>query len=711
MTCPIVLGILGIVMNANETAAAQPNMDRMQRARALADGLVAVLENTPTFLPETGCLAGPVQLEWQETEKKIGRGVWDWSADNLHFAMNTRALLRHGLVGIAAEAAVGAERAAGIEEAAYLGAIAQCHRAAAAFVGRHAVEAEKRAALDGGSERSRLAQMADVCRAVSQRAPRTFLEAVQLVWFARCIRRHGTIGRLDQHLYPFYRADVDEGRLAREDALAILVDLWECFNLVSPAGDSLQNMIVGGVLADGTDATNEVSGLMIEATLAVPKSEPYVSVRLHAGTPDWFQDRVAELQCKGQGKGAIYNDDRLIPALVGAGVPLEQARNYANDGCTEVTIDGESGLTLVLGEVLKCLELALFNGAENLPGQPKGKYFLRATEARDLHTSVQLGLQTGDFAEMTSYEQVYDAFLAQFLRHVDRMLDQVDDGIRNEREHGVSHPFLAGTFPVSLETGKDLYRGGFTVPCHTVFPGSIPVVADALAALKEVVFEERFCTPPEMLAALRADFGGHEALRQRCLAAPKFGNDEDYVDLIAADIADRFCDRVTARPNRTGKPFWPTLFNHVFNDHAKMVGATPDGRRWGDPIGEHFSPVPGRAGKGPTAIVRSVVKAPLHKAFGSPVFNISMSRDEMPLGATGRARVRQFVDAALRQGVVVMSIAVYSVEELEHARVHPEQHQDLLVRVWGFSARFVDLAEDMQDHIIQRVTEDVELQT
>ncbi|MHC4502847.1 MAG: pyruvate formate lyase family protein, partial [Planctomycetota bacterium] len=220
LTCPIALGILAIAMNANETAA-QPKMDRMRRARALADGLVAVLENTPTFLPETGRLAGPAHLEWQETEKKIGRSVWDGSNDNLHFAMNTRGLLRHGFVGIAAEADANTERAAGTEEAAYLGAIAQCHRAAAAFVGRHAAEAERRAALVAGPERGRLAQMGRVCRALSERVPRTFLEAVQLVWFARCIRRHGTIGRLDQHLYPFYRADVDEGRLAREDALAV----------------------------------------------------------------------------------------------------------------------------------------------------------------------------------------------------------------------------------------------------------------------------------------------------------------------------------------------------------------------------------------------------------------------------------------------------------------------------------------------------------
>jgi formate C-acetyltransferase len=159
---------------------------------------------------------------------------------------------------------------------------------------------------------------------------------------------------------------------------------------------------------------------------------------------------------------------------------------------------------------------------------------------------------------------------------------------------------------------------------------------------------------------------------------------------------------VTRWPTPTGKPFWPALYNHLFNDFAKTVGATPDGRRWGDPIGEHYSPAPGKATNGPTAVINSAVKGPLAEACGSSIFHVSLSRSMAPMNDEGRLLLRSLIDGALKQGIAVMNTAIYDVSVLREARENPEMHQDLVVRVWGYSARFVDLCEDMQDHIIQR---------
>ena len=673
--------------------------ERMRRATVYAEAFEALLEGTDPEVTTEGGLAGPAHMNRECVPERLRQGnTWNMMGDdNLHFAMNVETLLRLGFAGIARMARENAERVSG-EAATYLRAISRGHDAAARFAAAHADEAGR---LEG-SDKGRLLRVAETCRALAEREPRTFAEAVQLFWFAWCMRGHATIGRLDQHLCPFYEADLAAGRLTGEEALAILCELWEGINRAG-TGDTLVNLMIGGQTPDGRDGTNAVSYLMIDAALAVRKTEPQLSVRVHAGTPEDFLDKVAQLQLLGHGQGAVYNDEALVPSLCRLEVPLESARGYANDGCTEVTIDGESGILFLQMEAVKSLELALFNGEQNaLPGEAVGRYHLRSHAPRPVGTSLELGYRSGDFATMASFEESYDAFLRQYFHQVDRELKTLCDRIQGERQQGVTTPFLAGTFPKCLEAGVDPFRGGFTVDCYLLFSGSLPTVADGLAAVRKVVFEDRFCTPTELLEALSANFDGHEELRRRCLAAPKFGNDDDYVDEIAADLGRRFCDRVSSCSTPTGKPFWPAFYNYLFNDHAKFVGATPDGRRWKDPIAEHYSPTPGRARRGPTAVIRSAAKGPLADACGSSVFHVSLTRSTAPATAQGQALLRQLVGAALKLGVAEMGINIYDVGALRDAQLHPERHEDLIVRVWGFSARFVTLSDDMQDHIIAR---------
>lgn len=679
----------------------EPKIDeRMALAARYAEDFVLMVKGTPAYIPPQGLIAGG---EHMNRKRPVGHPT-EWlnaGNDNLHFPMNVGTLMRLGFAGIEAEALASAERQHG-ENAAFLRAIARCHRAAREYGLAHAAEADRLTGIGAPEDVPRLHRIRTCCMTIGKRAPETLHEAVQLFWFAWTIRGHGTIGRLDQHLWPFYRDDLAAGRVSRREALDLLCELWRGFNRPG-RGDTLRNVMLGGVDADGNDATNEMSHLMLEAALLVGDTEPHLNVRLHKNTPVAFVSQAVEVQLLGHGQGTVYNDELVIPSLVAAGVPLDKARNYANDGCNEIIIDGDSGIELEMVEAVKALELALFNGEPNaLPGEPFGKYWQRAEPGRKLVSRSATGFRSGDFTQMHSFDEFYQAFLRQYFFQIDRHLDGLCHRMKHCRENAVSSPFLAGTFPQVLASGVDLYRGGWTVPCWVMFGGSIPTVADALAAVREVVFEQRVCTPLELIDALRADFVGHEPLRRRLLAAPKFGNDIESVDKLAADIATEMCRHVKAYPTPTGKPIWPALFNHTYNDEAKIVGATPDGRRWKDPICEHYSPTPGRARNGPTAVIRSATQGPLADACGTSIFNLSLSRTLFPRTPGGVALLRGLLQGAIQHGAAVMNVAIYDVALLREAKRKPETHEDLIVRVWGYSARFIDLSDDQQDHIIAR---------
>lgn len=678
---------------------------REELIRAIANDMIACLSSIKPVIHPSGLLAGPVWLDGGAAEATLGHRL-QLGADNFHFPMNLETLMKLGFAGIARTARANGLKVAG-EAADYLMAIADTYDAVCSFVGAHAAEAERHAADVGGVPRERLMAMAETCRALTHGRPMSFRQGVQAFWFAWAIRRGGTIGRLDQALHSLYQADLAAGTLTRGEAFELLADLWRLINQAG-RGDTLRNVMLGGCDREGRDATTDLSLLMVEVAIAVRDTEPHINLRVHADTPPVFLDKAIELLLLGDGQGTIFTDEVIIPALEKYGVPLRSARNYACDGCNEIIIDGESGISFFTMEAVKALEFALFNGhPPTLPGVPTGRYWNRHAPARQLHTSLLPDFESGDMADMDSFEQVYEAFWRQYAHQMERRLEGFSRDRLSEREQGVTNPFLAGTFPQSLESGIDPFRGGFTVDCNVVFSGTLTTVADALAALKKVVFAERACTMKELLDALRADFTGYETLRQRLLNAPKFGNDDDFVDSIASDLVRRFCALVRGYPTPSGRPYWPALFNHTFNDEAQLTGATPDGRRWGYPIAEHFSPTPGRARKGPTAVIRSVAKAPLNEAVGTAVFHLSISRNVVPRNTAGHELLRSLIQTAMNLGVPVMNVAIYDVVALREAQKHPEQYGDLLVRVWGYSARFVDLDEAMQNHIVARTVGDI----
>lgn len=688
-------------MSNNITKMEKYKNDRIELANAISNDFIEFVSLADVDIPKHGVLAGVPKYDKKILNKvTLKKGLTH--GDNHHFAMNS-SYLDLGFRDIAKK--VSYVKTSDKEEKNYLECINDVYNCAADFIGKHADKAKKMADSAIGDEKQRLYKIEQNCRVLSQNAPETLEQAVQLFWFAWKLRSgfaSSTIGRLDQYLYPFYKKDIDQGIIDKGIALDLICQLWQKLNQAA-CGDTLMNVMLGGVNKDGSDATNELSYIMLDAQLVVSQTEPHLNARIHKNSPQSFIDKITKCQLTGHGNITIFNDEVIIPSLVNYKVPIKKARNYGCDGCNEIIIDGESGIDLNNIDTVKTFEYALFNGEElKMPGSKLGKYWHRDEKPTEFAPLAKSGYKSGDVTQMNSYEEVYNAFLDQYFYQVDEKIKQMLATVEYEMYQSVSHPFFAATFPDTLSTGKDPYRGGFVIENIIMFAGSIPTVADGLAAIKKVVFEDEHCDMKELLGALRANFVGYDELRAKLKAVPKFGNDCAYVDDIAADIASRFCEFVKQYKTPSGLPIRPALFKHDFNNESRIAGATPDGRKFRDPICEHYSPTPGMAKKGPTAVIASAVKGPLGEACGTSPYHITLSRSLAPRSSEGEEIIRSLTSSALKMGSAVFNIAINDIKQLRDAQKHPKKHEDLIVRVWGYSARFIDLAEEMQEHIITR---------
>lgn len=620
--------------------------------------------------------------------------------DNHHFPLDFCLVLSHGLTGIINRARKEREGLT-LEAAAMRAAIAHTYEAVTAHVLRHSEKAWEMAQKNP-EDAKRLERIAQNLDQLAHSAPETFEQGIQLFYLIWRIRGPypSTIGRLDVYLSDLYKKDVP-ARVTRDEALCLLCELWEKLN-DGQSGDTLMNLMLGGVDEQGRDVSTDLSILMMEATMRVRKSEPHINIRLHAHTPKAFWETACRMIAMGQGQGVAYFDENIIPPLIARGYAAQDARRYANDGCTEITFDGLAPIHFWQMEMVKTLELTLFGGRENpcAPFTPVHKWHRQRPE-QVFKTQLQLGHMSGDVAAMRSYQDVYNAFLDQLHFQVEAFLHKIKaEKDRLMSGEVISELLMAGTVAHTLDTGIDPLRGGYPQTNFQLLSGSIPTVADALCAIREVVFKKRECTMQALLQALETDFKEQEPLRQMLLAAPKFGNDDDRVDLIAADIARRFIAQVEAFSHKTDIRILPGLYNIDFNLFAASLGATPDGRHAGDLICEHFSPTPGRAKLGPTAILQSAAKAPLQQGCAaSPVYLALPAQT----GGTQTEAVEALLKGAEKLGLPILSIAIYDRAILEDAVLHPKRHQDLIVRVWGFNARFVDLDASLQKHIIARV--------
>ena len=550
--------------------------------------------------------------------------------------------------------------------------------------------AEQAAALataaDTPGDRQRLEHMAETCRRVPGEGARTLHEAVQSLWLAHILTcgedgiNANSIGRLDQILFPYYEADLAAGRTTRGEALELMQELACRLYLEY----DVQAITLSGMDADGADATNELTYLILEATGDLDFARD-VSVRLSSQSPPQLLACAAELIARGGGIPFLFNDDCFVPALADHGIALADARNYAPIGCIELTVPGRANPHAVSGwfNSTKCLELALFDGVDPRSGE-------------------QLGPHTGALTELTTFEDLYRAYQVQVEAFADRMVYWCNRGELEQRERGPL-PCWSTLTDDCIARGRDITDGGAVYNYHSICLLGTANTADGLIAIKRLLYEEGRLNAADLLAALAADFEGHEHVRQQLLnGAPKYGNDEAAVDELARRVDEDFIDLMDSKRSPLGGRFFVHLFTFRCNiDFGRTVGATPDGRRAGEPLAYSLSAHQGRDVAGATALLNSIAKMPHRRAAGATAAIVELDPTVVE-GEEGVQRLAQLIATAIQMGVGQLQWNVCTVERLLQAQQDPEHYGNLTVRVAGYSQMFKLIPPELQDHIIAR---------
>ncbi|MDH7567996.1 MAG: pyruvate formate lyase family protein [Armatimonadota bacterium] len=601
-----------------------------------------------------------------------------WAGWGGHTVLGFDQLLAEGTEGIRARIQRAQAGESDPEKRAFRDALLVVCDGLDAFAARYARAARNAAAGEGDPRRrAELEAIAARCEWVPRRGARTFPEALQSFWFVHLLDGCDSPGRIDQFLLPYYQHDREAGLLSAEEAQAWMDHLWKRFN-----DTRSWNVCVGGLLPDGRDGTNDLTYMAIEATRRCQKVAPNLSLRVHPGTPRALWQKAIECIETGVGMPALYNDEVLIPALTRYGIPVEEARDYALNGCCQVDIQGRSHMGLEDGELnlLKCLELALHDGFD--PVQQR-----------------QVGPRTGNARAFTSFEEVWSAYTAQVEFFTRRMIAAAN---AVQQAHAETSPNLLRSLFVAdcIEKGVDFKAGGARYNHGQILTQGIANTADSLAAIRRLVFEERVLTMDTLLDALDGNFPD-EGLRQLLLRrAPKFGNDEPEVDALAARVIDHFYRHLNTYRTWRGGVYGGGSIVFVraplFGSH---VGATPDGRRAGAPLADSVGPSQGRDTHGPTAMFQSVARVPQVLAQSAYVLNVKFPRSVV---RQKREEVIALFQAYFAAGGQQIQANVVDRETLLRAREHPEEHAGLVVRVGGYSDYFVRLSPALQEDIIAR---------
>ena len=522
-------------------------------------------------------------------------------------------------------------------------------------------------------------QISENCRFVAHKKPETLYQAVQLQWCLALWDWVDCLGRVDQYLYPFYEKAKAEGDvISTEDAIAsIMFKLWE---------NGAHNATLSGCKPeDGSDATNELTFLFLQVLRRIHEVYPRMCVRIREDADPKLMRLIVQMWSEGMCDPSIVSDVNVIPALQKLDVTLEDARNYATLGCQEIEVPGKSNLGCEDGSfnVAKAFEIAMKGGLSTKTGK-------------------RISIQTKTFLACESFEEVYESFTQQ-LRYLIPIFTFICD--RGQEERAANHAKLVkGIFTDGcVERGLPHDAGGPIYNYGVVETAGVPPVADALTAIKKLVFEEKRITKQQLQQALDANFEGYEKIRQMLLnLAPKFGNDNDEADAMACRVLNTFWDEIAKYRSVRGGPYTGacSLLRGGVTYGAKM-GAMADGRFAGEPLGNTMGPRPGADKSGLTAMLASVSKLPLDKGVGGTTLNVLLSQKFLSDDQRKDA-VAQTILHYMRSGGQLAQITSANLEDLQDAKLHPERHGDLIVRVGGFSTQFVQLSDNVQDEIISR---------
>mgnify|MGYP002681071358 FL=1 len=621
-----------------------------------------------------------------------------------HFTMNHERVLAQGLRGVMDDAqqklaSFSPEDRKNEKGIFYEAVLCSC-LAVISFARRYSELAAKMAARESDPDRAaELREIARVCSRVPEHPAETLHEAVQSLYFIHLVAQIESggnsisLGRIDQILFPYFQKDVEAGRgskeLARELVAMLFIKTNEIWNVLEEAfipggegteGKTTQNVTVGGVGPDGRDATNDMSYIALDAYADVRTVQPNFGVRIAPDCPAELMRRAVEYDRDGV-LMHFFNDEAIIRSLIRGGHALEDARNYGMVGCLEPNAQGKTfGSTFAVQfSGIKCVELALSNGIDNIFGYPSG-------------------IESGDPSAFKNFEDLWDAYDRQvrhFINQMVRGMEVLDKTIAET----VPSPFASSMVEGCLEKGLDLTRGGALYNSTGVQFMGFANVVDSLYAVKKAVFEDRLFTMADLTNWLAQDWQDVEDKRVYFLnRIAKYGNDNDDVDAMAIRVMNHFCDVLSPYRNFRGGSFWPGIFSVGFHiTMGAFTAATPDGRFAGDVLGNGITPTTGNAAAGPTAVMNSVVKLPVTRVFNGVNLNI-----RFPGKKISTDNLTALINTYFTRGGTQVQFNMVDSAILREAQQHPEKHRDLFVRVSGYSAEFIGLSEIAQDEIISR---------
>ena len=643
------------------------------------------------WLEEAKTKAREEEDDWNDRMLRLGV-MRAYYLDLGHISPGWEKMLSRGLVGLLEDVA---ERRAQLsehatdEQLAFYEAVEIVYGATLKLASRFADLARKLIS-EYPEHEDRLLAIARTCERVPAHRPRTLHEAFQFAWLMhQLIEMDGqwvrSMGQFDRTFLPYYRADIESGRLTPEQAKELIKFFWIGYHAHTRGRDNGKNFVFAGLYPNGEEITNELTYLALEAYEELNTPDPKLSVRFRRETPNKLYRRVADLIRRGHNSFVLMNDEVAVDALVKRGKPLEDARYYLPIGCYEPAIEGkEVGCTMnLVVNLAKGVELALHDGMDPLSGE-------------------QVGPHTGDSRGFAGFEDLFNAYTKQ----MDFILTHATDLMRDHEltwpEVNPS-PLIAATIDDCIARGKDIGQGGAhynSVGCTGV---ALANTADSLMAIKQTVFDEQRFTMGEMVEALEHDFEGREPMRQYLLnRVPKWGNDDPEVDGIARRVADYYCDKIHTFKNGRGGDCQASLFTLTFQwSMGRATGALPEGRKAHEALAPGVGPATGRDKSGVTAAIGSVTKLDFVDTPNGSVLDVMLH----PSAVQGEAGLNAFVTLIMTfftRGGYAIQFNVFDTDTLRDAQLHPERYSTLQIRVTGWSVYFTTLSKFEQDQFITR---------
>lgn len=645
------------------------------------------------WLEEAACGVIAEEAGWLHRAYSIGQANGPRAGlDRGHISPGWENMLSQGLSGIIKQA-IQAREALGDgatnEQLAFYAAAEMVYRATIGLAERFS-KAASEMMEDNPQNEAHLREIASACRQVPAHRPDTFHQALQFFWLMHeLIEMEGelvrSMGQFDRTLYPYYRADIDSGRLTRDQAKELIKFFWFKFYSRTRGSKNGKNFVFGGQYPDGSEITNDLTYLALEAYQELNTPDPKLSVRFLPGSSDRLYSRVADLIRNGHNSFVLMNDEPAVTALVNEGKTLEDARLYLPIGCYEPAVEGkEIGCTMNLTvNLAKGVELALHDGVDPLSGQ-------------------QIGPHTGNPRHFTDFEQLWTAYTEQMNFFLGRAVECIGAAERQWPQINPS-PLASGTIDDCLTSGRDISQGGALYNSAGLVGAALGSTCDSLFALKQTVYDEKRFTMEEMIDALDCNFEGCERVRQYLLnRVPKWGNNDPGVDRMAKRVTEYYCNKAHTFTNERGGPYRAALFSLGFSwQGGRLTGALPDGKKARESLSPGIGSSSGQDKNGVTALIDSVTKLDSTLTPNGAVLDVMLHPSAVG-GEEGLAAFVALIKTFFTQGGYALQFNIFDTETLRDAQRHPEKYASLQIRLTGWSVYFTTLSKYEQDQFIIR---------